>query len=183
MADRATEELRAALANAGYRVTVQVGKDKYDRHKRLLGHLFTRDGHNLTARLLRKGLGFHIAIPPNLELLDCYRQAEQQAQQKKRGIWAMPYYQARDSLSITARDGGFVHVTGRVERVGKSRRAYFLDLPGAVSVRIDRRDSDRFATSPENLVGASITVRGWSYRYKGRLYIKVRHPVAMEATP
>jgi len=183
LADRATDELRAALADAGYQVAVQVGKGKYDRHGRLLGHLFTRDGRNLTARLLRKGLGFHIAIPPNLELLDCYRQAEQLARQKKRGIWATPYHQARDSLSITARDGGFVHVSGRVERVGNNRRAYYLDLPGAVSVRIDRLDSHRFDTPLENLVGTTITARGWSYRYKDRLYIRIRHPAALHTTP
>jgi len=183
LADRATNLLKHELEKVNYRVAIQIGRDRRDRHSRLLGHLFTRDGRNLTARLLRRGMGFHIAIPPNLKLLDCYQRAEQHARKKKRGIWGNDYFRARNSLRIPDKDSGFIHVGGKVTRLGRSRRAHYLDLPGAVSIKIDRRDLHYFKKPLDKLVGTRITARGWSYRNKNKLYIRVRHPAAISTSP
>lgn len=38
------------------------------------------ENENITARLIKKGMGFTVAIPPNIQLLDCYQNAEYKAQ-------------------------------------------------------------------------------------------------------
>ncbi|TNF98298.1 MAG: hypothetical protein EP297_08455 [Gammaproteobacteria bacterium] len=45
------------------------GKQEKDHYGRRLGHIFTSDEENLSARLLEKGLGFRLSISPNLNLL------------------------------------------------------------------------------------------------------------------
>jgi endonuclease YncB( thermonuclease family) len=155
------------------------GIETTDRYGRSLAHLYDRRGRNITAMLLRDGLGFAISIPPNLRHADCYKLAEQEARSASRGLWSDPSIPlAAEKLSDRA--NGFHLIRGRIERIGKSRRALWLNLVKGPAIRIDWSDWTAFADLyPDELIGKRLEVRGWIYRRKGQRRMQVRHPSAI----
>lgn len=136
LAQQAQQQLRAALDEAGVRL--QTGKDPEDRYGRVLGHLFTAAGDNITARLLQQGAGFQVAIPPNLDYLECYRQAQDQARGRRLGVWGHPDYQPL-AATDPALSGGFAHIRGEVETVELTGKAIYVELKGALSLKLEQR--------------------------------------------
>ncbi len=181
LAGTATRRLQQLLANDA-RLRLRVGREPRDHYGRLLAHPFLVDGRNLTALLLREGLGFQIVVPPNLGYLDCYRAAEREARQARRGVWADPWFRPRPAAALTPADTGFHRVTGTVTRVGESRRAWWLNLGRGFALRILKRDSHYFATPLPAFAGRTLTVRGWVYyvKRKRELRMNLRHPAMIE---
>ncbi|MET0357558.1 MAG: thermonuclease family protein, partial [Cellvibrio sp.] len=70
---------------------------RFDRYGRTLAHVYDAKGNSLAAHLLRKGLGFHVAIPPNVSLNQCLHKQETIARDKSLGVWSN-----RDWRPITA---------------------------------------------------------------------------------
>ena len=190
MADAAREAL-AELIGPGRQLLVQYGRhQRYDRHGRLLAHVFTADGVNIQQRLLQQGLGFWIAMPPNLALMTCYHKAEQAAQSAHRGVWSLDYYRPRTTSQLRDNERGFRFVTGVIARVGESRTSIWLNLhdtgsavarKSRVALRISRDDLHYFKVSDfSQWQGRRVTARGWLYPYKGQLIIRIKHPAALE---
>jgi hypothetical protein len=163
------------LEAEGGRVWLRPGREARDRYGRRLVHLYRPDGVNLTRLLLAEGLGFAVAVPPNLSHLDCYLGAEGQARSARRGLWRRdPAVQAAD---LTADAEGFHVARGRIRRVGNSRRALWLNLHGSLAVRVDRTDLHYFSDlEAEARPGRSLEVRGWIYRRNGERRMQLRHP-------
>lgn len=175
---------------------VQYGRQqRYDRHGRLLAHVFTATGVNIQQQLLQRGLGFWIAVPPNLALMSCYHAAEQQARAAKRGVWSLAYYQPRTTAQLGDKERGFRLITGVVKRVGQSRKSVWLNLrddgvrvsrKSKVALRISRDDlhyfykADFSKTDFAQWQGRQVTARGWMYPYKGQLIMRIKHPAALE---
>ncbi len=111
-----------------------------DRYGRQLLHPFTADGRNLTAQLLTAGWGFHVVIPPNNWQADCYRNAELNAIQKRRGVWGLSYYDPIDSMDFERLRGGYSRVAGRVESVTLTRASAWVELVGQVSIKVAKQD-------------------------------------------
>lgn len=178
----ARDALQQLLAAQDMRIGLRLGTEQHDRHGRLLAHAFLADGSNLSERLLADGLGFHIAVPPNLWGLECYQAAEYGARQQQRGIWKEVWYQPRDSQSLPTNAQGFMRIRGKVTRLGHSRHAEWINLEGGVALRLDNRDKPAFRDIKlGELLGKTITVRGWFYRKKGELRSSLRHPAAIES--
>ena len=84
-------EARQAVVNflaADGDILFYVDQGKRDRHGRYLGHLFRRDAaglHSLERHLLLQGLAYHVAIPPNLSMAECFAIAEDTA--RVYGAW------------------------------------------------------------------------------------------------
>jgi micrococcal nuclease len=180
----ARSRLRRLLAEGGHGIALRLDREHQDRYGRLLAHAFLGDGRSITAVLLAEGLGTQLTVPPNEWNLDCYREFEGRARAQRLGIWALPPYQPvrADALRPGAR--GFHLVTGRVERIGSSRRAVWLNLAGGLALRIDRADLPYFQDiRPEQLQGRTVTARGWIYSRDDALRMQIRHPAALEVAP
>jgi len=181
LAIRARDRLRQLLFQHGNRARLLYGGQQTDRYKRKLANLWLPDDKNLAAGLLREGLGWMIAIPPNTRFIDCYQQAEQTARTAGSGVWSQPEYAARDSARLGLRSGGFQRVQGRVVRVNQGGGATWVNLEGRFALRIPDQDTQWFSNLPDrNWVGRNIEVRGWVFATKGGLRVNVHHPSMLQ---
>ncbi len=166
------------------RVALRFEVGREDRYGRLLAHFYLADGSTLQEHLLERGLVAAVAIAPNVANLDCYLAAELRAE--GRGIWQQPRFSAieTDQLSRSAR--GFYTIQGRVERIGESRQALWLNFTnnGAnkIAVRIDKRDLPYFDPrfDAKTLRGKKIRVRGWLSEWRSELQMRVYHPAMLQ---
>lgn len=181
----AKNQLQKIIHKNNNQVKVVFGKDKQDRYKRFLAHIFTLDSENITAILIKKGMGFTIAIPPNIQLLDCYQNAEREAQKQKRGIWNHAYSGVIDVASLNKSARGFHQVKGTIHRIGESRSSFWLNLNSKSGVkfalRILKKDLPYFSTfHPKDLINHQITARGWIYEIKGEQRMTIHHPASLK---
>lgn len=157
-ADAAKRRLQALVdANEG-RVGLRRGTQSTDRYGRILAYAYGRNGHNLQAQLLSEGLGYYIAVPPNVRFASCEAAAEQAARKARRGLWqGSPTIRAR-----AVKHSGFALVSGRVTRVQRSNGAASVEIDGVLQVRLPAR---LLRTLPkgfvDNLKGRTLEVRGW----------------------
>jgi endonuclease YncB( thermonuclease family) len=180
MAREAQHALRNFIERGGRRVALRHGSERHDRYGRLLAHPYLPDGRNLTRQLLERGHGLHITVPPNLHHLDCYRRAERHARAAGRGVWSGPRYRGTPAAELPADAGGFAVVSGRIERIGKSERAFWLDL-GGLSLRLPKADLPYFdGMDPSTREGQRLRVRGWIYRVDDEARMNLRHPASVE---
>lgn len=175
-ADEATSELRRLLASRENRVQLRYGVETRDQYGRSLAHVFLPDGISVAAHLLRLGLATSLVVPPNTWNLDCYLRAEREARQARRGVWALPQYQPISATDLPLDTRGFRIVRGRVSRIGESRRAVWINLEDGFAAKIEHQDLPHLGElDPRSLVDRKIEVRGWVYRHRGELRIRLRH--------
>ncbi|WP_417781055.1 thermonuclease family protein [Stutzerimonas xanthomarina] len=179
-AEAARNRLQSLVsANDGY-VAIRPGQQSKDHYGRVLAHAFDEHGENLEALMLAEGLGFFVAIAPNLSLAECQRAAERQARSVGRGVWRRPPIIAAERV----RRGGFAIVRARVERVDTNRGGVWLELGGSLAVQIPREAAAAFDGALVGLAGKHIEVRGWIIDRKGRgdlsrrarWLLKISHP-------
>ncbi len=184
LAVKARNRLRQLLFQHDNRARLVYGKQKQDPHGRSLAHLWLADDSNLAARLLAEGLGWSIAIPPNIRFLDCYREAEETARTASLGVWKRADYAATPSTELRLRDTGFRRVRGRVIRVNRGGGATWINLEGRFAVRTPDRDMQYFRDHPDNSwLGREIELSGWLYAAKGELRVNIHHPAALRLSP
>lgn len=181
LAIEARDRLRRLLFEQGNKAHLVYGADDRDRHGRYLAHLWLANGRNLSAEMLREGLGWAVAIPPNTRFLECYLESEQSARAAARGVWGHPDHAVRTSTQLQLRSSGFQLVEGRVVRVNHGGGATWVNLEGRFAVRIPDEDLRWFRHPPNSSwIGKQIQVRGWLYAVRGELRVTVRHPAALE---
>jgi micrococcal nuclease len=162
------------------RIDILYGSERHDRYGRLLVHVILPDGRNLNRLLLREGMAQAIVVPPNIALLKCYWREDEQARTHHEGLWQERYFQPLQAATLTGGEQGFHLLRGRVQRVGESRKAWWLDLDGPVALRIDKRDLDYFSIQDfKTLVGHEVEARGWLHSYRAKLQMGVRHQRAL----
>lgn len=185
LAEQATLYLRSLLT-VGRTVQLRLGSQRLDSYGRILAHVFTEEGVNVTSEMLEKGYGFQVLIAPNDWAAKCYHRSESVARQKKIGVWADPYFQIREADSGSIR-GGFAVISGTVERVSITKRTVWIDIEGDIALNIPRMSWAQFQSIENELVsGQLVEARGWvidrqmkgkamKKRYK-RWMIMVNHP-------
>jgi len=179
-AKQAQQRLASMVRASGQRVYLLAGAQQTDRYGRQLAHLYDREGNNITELLLMDGLGYQITFPPNLRNITCYQSAEAQAKLGRKGLWRSASV-AQEANSLSGKEEGFRLIRGRIGRIGKSRRALWLNLLEGPALRIDWRDWQNFGDlEPDSLAGRWLEVRGWLYRRKGQQRMRVRHPSAIK---
>jgi endonuclease YncB( thermonuclease family) len=190
-AEQASEVLSDFLAGSP-RLGLQIGQEPQDRYGRLLAHVYLANGENVQSYMLKAGLAAHIVVPPNVRHAACYQAAELLAREQEKAVWGS-IYRPIAAKQVDRKQRGFRIITGRVSRVGESKRSFWLNFEGragegpreGVAVRIAREDIQRFDQNqarfqPHTLRGKVITVRGWFYRYKKQLMTRLRHPASLE---
>jgi hypothetical protein len=169
-------------------VGLRYGPERRDRYGRLLAHVYLADGRSLEAELLKRGLAAHIVVPPNAGSWQCYRRVEQLARTTQQGVWA-DFYRPVPVATLAGDTRGFRIITGRIIRVGESRRSLWLNFSPysgkgprkGVAVRIDRNDLQYFEDwDPRELRGQNVIVRGWLSPYKQQQVMRLRHPAGLE---
>ena len=175
---RARDRLRQMLFASNNRVQLLYGKDPVDRYGRYLANIWDTGNRNLAEQLISEGLGWQVAIPPNIRYLDCYRAAESTARKAKRGIWGHPAWEVRKASDLTLRDSGFQRVAGRVTRINHGGGATWIALDDRLTIKLADIDRSWFKRLPgPDWAGRQLEVRGWLYRTKGKLRVNVHHPL------
>ncbi len=181
----AKDQLQQIINKNKKQIKIVFGKEKHDRYKRFLAHIFTMDNKNITAILINKGLGFSIAVPPNVQLLNCYQKAEHEAQKLKRGIWSHIYSRAIEIDSLKKSTRGFHRISGTVQRIGESRSSFWLNLntksKSKFALRILKKDLAYFTDyHPKDLINRQLIARGWIYQIKGEQRMTISHPASLQ---
>lgn len=166
-------------------VRLTTGVEKYDRHHRLLAYVDTADGRDIPEQLLTEGMGFLVAIPPNVARLDRYQLAQQRARAAGRGVWGQAALAPIPAGGFTRGDRtrGFKQVSGIVMAMNRSGNNYYFRLSKNFEFKVPRANWVYFDMAPESMVGRSVIVRGWVTRGKYRLQMRVPHPAMMDIEP
>ncbi|WP_160105289.1 thermonuclease family protein [Pseudomonas izuensis] len=154
----ARKRLEALVAASDGRVGLLPGKESQDHYGRTLAHVYSADGANLEAQMLAEGLGFLVAIAPNVDLVGCQQAAERSARQAGLGVWRQSPVLKADQISAS----GFAVLSGRVSKVQRNRGGVWIELQESVVLRVAPNVLARFdAASLERLKGKQIEARGW----------------------
>jgi len=176
----AKNQLQKIIKTNHHQLNIVFGNEKHDRYRRLLAHIFTPDGKNINATLLKKGLGFRITVPPNLKYYQCYKNAETEAQKNKRGIWNHSFSNPIQAPSVSKNTLGFQRVTGIVKRVGESHSSFWLNLDTNFALRIQKKHLNYFTSyHPKSLIKKQLIAQGWIYQQKNEYRMSIQHPASL----
>ena len=140
---------------------IQRGSRETDKYGRLLVHVF-RDEYSdsLASDLLARGLGWRIAIPPNLGYGDCLQGAEDKARSAARGVWSDAFLQSAEAR--TPRQG-FRLLRARLVDIS-FKDSWWLETDGGFVARVMARDQHGFdRDSLKRALGSDLEFRGWMY--------------------
>lgn len=159
-------------------VWLQAAEDDRDRHGRLLAYAFDRQGRSLSGQLLSQGLGFHVAISPNVGRADCLHAKEAAARAAGRGVWAEPVFGPKSLAELTPGQTGFALVRDRVTRVSFKDNGWWIQLGGKLGLKIAEPDQKRFSRRElQALEGLEVETRGWLVPMNGGWWMmKLGHP-------
>lgn len=185
---REAQRFTAARVN-GKTVTLRFETERSDRHRRLLAHVTLADGSSLEEALLREGLGWMVAVPPNVAEVARLQAAEDEARRTGRGVWGRAEYRPVAAERLTTQDAGFLFVTGTVRKVGQSSYAFYLDLAPRVTLLVPREHWNKYFAAPagpyarpQQLLGRTLIARGWASARDGTLRLRMAHPAMLTLT-
>ncbi|UZE24219.1 thermonuclease family protein [Pseudomonas sp. B21-056] len=154
----ARRRLEALVAANDGRVGLVPGRESKDRYGRTLAHAYDAAGRNLEAQMLSEGLGFQVAVAPNVGLAGCQQAAERQAREARPGLWKRSPVLKTGQIKAS----GFAVLSGRVNAVKRNRGGVWLQLEDSVVLRIAPNLLGRFdMASLERLTGRQVEARGW----------------------
>lgn len=181
---RAARKSLQAEVDSGM-VWLQGAEEQRDRHGRLLAYAFNRRGESLSGELIRQGLGFHVAISPNVTWVGCLEQAEAQARDSGIGVWSEPAYRPIAATQLDPSQGGFVRIRDAVTHVSFKDNGWWLQLGGKVGVRIGKDNQRHFSRSElRQLDGRMVEVRGWLVPRAGNWWMmNLGHPSMLRPAP
>ena len=175
---RRAQQVASTFIRQSDRIELLMDSQVKDRYGRWLGHIYNAAGENLEQHLLQQGLAYHVAIPPNLTLAECFAKAEQRGRDAQLGVWG-----DHNLLPVKAKhikQGGFQRVKGQVTAV-QTGKHWRLELDKKIIVMIYSEHQHRFTqTWFERLQDKDIEVQGWVYRSRDEWRIKLETPYGIE---
>ncbi|RAU46489.1 MULTISPECIES: thermonuclease family protein [unclassified Pseudomonas] len=157
-AEAAKRRLQTLVDDSDGRVSLRVGEQATDHYGRTLANVYGRNGANLEAQLLSEGLGYLVAVAPNLALVDCQQAAENAARQAGLGLWRNSPVQSPDQIS----SGGFAVVSGRVTDVQRNGGGIWIEFADRLVLRIAPNLLGQFdGAALLRLKGRQVEARGW----------------------
>ncbi len=178
LAKQARNRLAGLLKNR--RVNLSFEHERRDRYGRWLVHARLPDGGSAEEILLREGLAWAVAIPPNVDQLDILLKAENEARTASRGVWGEPAYAPKPANDLTAKDTGFRFIEGTILRRTQGRQVIYLDLAPHVALVVPREDWKKyFESRSDDWIGRRVIARGWLTEHRGRLHLRVPHPAML----
>lgn len=178
---RAARERLATLIE-GRRVRLRPEEETHDRHRRLLAHVEVAGG-DAGETLVREGLAWMVAIPPNVGRLKSLKAAEDEARAAARGVWREPALAAVDAGRLGATPGGFHLVKTEIRAVRRGRQNHYFELVANVVLVVSHRDwQEHFAPTlgaPESLERRRVIARGWISERHGERRLQIAHPAML----
>ncbi|AZD19788.1 nuclease, putative [Pseudomonas chlororaphis subsp. aurantiaca] len=154
----ARQRLQALVKASNGRVGLLPGRESKDHYGRTLAHVYGADGANLEAQLLAEGLGYQVAVAPNVDLFSCQQVAERSARQARLGLWRQSSVLKADQIKTS----GFALLSGRVSKVQRNRGGIWIELQDSVVLRIAPNLLGQFDVAQlDRLPGQRIEARGW----------------------
>lgn len=185
----ARKRLEALVAASDGQLALLPGKESKDSYGRTLAHLYGVDGANLEAQMLAEGLGFQVAVAPNVDLVICQQTAERSARQAGLGVWRQSPVLKAEQITTS----GFAVLSGRVSKVQRNRGGVWIELQDSVVLRVAPNVLAQFDVAAlERLKGKQIEARGWvvdrSRRGglkdgQARWLLPLTHPAMLQAAP
>lgn len=145
-------------------VFLQFDLERKDRYGRWLAHVLDEQQNSLGEHLLARGLASPLAVPPNLELADCYFSVAADAKRHQLGLW-----QGSSIVNVNRiSKAGFQTVQGVVSKLSKSRSGdYWIELQGQLAIQIRTQDVKYFPDIANHYaVGTQLLVSGWLQQTK-----------------
>lgn len=185
----ARKRLEALVAASDGQLALLPGKESKDSYGRTLAHLYGADGANLEAQMLAEGLGFQVAVAPNVDLVICQQTAERSARQAGLGVWRQSPVLKAEQITTS----GFAVLSGRVSKVQRNRGGVWIELQDSVVLRVAPNVLGQFDVAAlERLKGKQIEARGWVVDRSRRGGLKdgqprwlltLTHPAMLQAAP
>ena len=184
LARTARETLETLILNQD--VVLKFHDQRFDRHGRLVAHLYRDDGAWVQGDMLRRGMARVQTFPENSVLAAEMLELEQKARSEGSGIWGFPHY-AVLSPEQTKRDvGSFQIVEGRVVKATRVKNHIYINFGDNwrtdFTVSVSTKKLPLFEDAGVELLkltGENIRVRGWLEEYNGPM-INVTHPQQIE---
>ena len=182
---KAREELRVLLKDVNYRVFLEFDKEKHDRYKRLLAHVYLANGKSISEWLLQEGFAKTLIIPPNVKHIHCYKNAERQAQQQKLKLWKLKNNQIKTVKELKSNAKGYVRLKAKIEKIKKQKSLVVLELDSQskkpIQIRIRKKNLRYFkGLDPARLVGQEVIVSGILKNKKRKRTINLSHSIQLE---
>jgi micrococcal nuclease len=183
---QAAKHFLSSLLKNHKTVGLALEAETHDHYGRRLAHVFVSNSDSgspvdVQQKILEKGLGFWVAIPPNTDYLKCYRSAEAVARQKHLGVWSNAYFKPGNASDKNTLRPGFQRLQGTISKIFRTKKSVWLKFNERVALRIATKDLHNFHMAAlYALKGKNLVARGWLYKYKGRLIMAIRVPAAME---
>ncbi len=157
-ADAARKRLQALVDASDGRVNLLVGTQERDHYGRTLAHVFGAGGNSFEAQLLGEGLGYLVAVAPNVDLVPCQQQAERVAREGRLGVWRKSPVIAAERLS----QSGFALISGRVTAIERNRGGIWLELGNNAVLHVPPKMQRSFPPATfDGLEGREVVARGW----------------------
>lgn len=154
----ARKRLQALVDDSGGKLGLRLGKQAKDHYGRTLAHLYGASGANLEAQMLADGLGFQVAVAPNVDLVACQQAAENDARQAARGVWRQSPVLKAEQIQRS----GFALISGRVSKVQRNRGGIWIELQGSLVLRVAPNLVGQFDNARlQALKGRQVEARGW----------------------
>ncbi len=178
---KAREALRELLQQFDYQITLRYGKERKDKYKRTLAHIYLSDGTNISNWLLEQGYAKTLAFPPNIALAECYKKSEEIAQAQSLKIWRYKGNQIKQASSLPRRINGYVRLEGTVSKIRRFRKTLIMELESNtkshIEIKIKKRNLSYFnEIDPDKLWNKTIIVTGLLKNKKGRRTLYLSHP-------
>ncbi|APC16387.1 nuclease [Pseudomonas frederiksbergensis] len=185
----ARKRLEVLVAASDGRLGLLAGQEGKDRYGRTLAHLYSANGDSLEAQMLAEGLGYLVAVAPNVDFVSCQQAAERTARQAGLGLWRQSPVLKAEQINTS----GFAVLSGRVSKVQRNRGGVWIELQGAVVLRVAPNLFGQFDLAAlERLNGKQIEARGWildrSRRAglesgQARWLLPLTHPAMLKTVP
>lgn len=108
--------------------------------------------------MLAEGLGYQVAITPNVALVACQQAAERSARQSGLGLWRVSPVQPATRIDSS----GFALVSGEVTGVQRNGGGVWIELRGSLVLRIAPKLMNQFDVAQLlRLKGKTLEARGW----------------------
>lgn len=158
--------------------------DDRDRYDRLLRYVRLPDGTDLSAELIRLGLGIAFTSFP-CSRTDEYVELEAAARKAGSGMWAADNVAQVSWEEAPRHTGSVIRTTGRIIETHDTGRICFLnfheDYRTHLSLVILEADRHRFEEKPAELfLDRTVAVTGRVTEYRGRPQILLSHPSQIE---
>lgn len=165
-------------------VWLQYDAQQFDKYDRRLAHVFLESGQYLNGLLLEQGLAMLTLIPPNLQYADVLIQAQQAAEQNKRGIWQMPDYQRQHVRTFNAAKSysGWQRWELTAGQLFESRKYMNLLVSESLLISIPKAQLALFPPL-ESYLNTPLEARGWLRKQGKQQRLYIQHPSALMVLP